>query len=586
MAENQVEEVKQKSDIVSVIGERIELKKAGRNFKANCPFHGEKTPSFVVSPELQIYKCFGCQQAGDVFTFLEEYEGMGFGEALKYLADKVGIKLKQVANGQASEKEKYFEINSLAARFYNYILLNLPVGKEALSYLMEERGLKMDTIKTFGIGFAPDKDDALFSFLSGKKKINPKELEISGLAVGARGKHFDRFKGRIIFPIADARGNTIALAGRILPKYEREGIGKYINSPETPIYHKGSTLYGLDITKKEIKKEGVAVVVEGEVDLISSYQNGVKNVVAIKGSALTPDQIRLLSRITNNIILCLDSDFAGEEASRRGIANAYDLGLLVHVASFRKYKDPDEFARADKEGFKKALEKAVPAWDFLINTAVQRDDTTTGEGKQKISREVVPILALITDKIVQSHYISTLAKRISVDESAVATELERFISKQAPPKVEVFEKEENVVSSRRELLEEKLIVLLYKDPETVIKSLGEIPVKSPFVKRILEEHIAHAKKHKKFNVADFVKGLPEELSKKYSEIVLKEEEEGDTIHALEQVKYELQKLELKEEIQGLSKEISTNEAEGDKKGLEKAQKKLRDVSLRLSKLSS
>lgn len=585
MPQNQVDEVKQKSDIVSVIGERIELKKAGRNFKAVCPFHGEKTPSFIVSPELQIYKCFGCQAAGDVFNFLEEYEGMDFGEALKYLAEKSGIKLKPIAGGQASEKEKYFEINSLAARFYNYILLNLPIGKEALNYLIEDRGLKIETLKTFNVGFAPDKDDALYSFLSGKKKINLRELEIAGLIVKGRGKYFDRFKGRVIFPINDVRGNTIALAGRILPKYERRDIGKYINSPETPVYHKGSTLYGIDVTKKEIKKEGVAVVVEGEVDLISSWQNGVKNVVAIKGSALTGDQIRLLSRITNNIILCLDSDFAGEEASRRGIANAYDLGLLVHVTSFRKYKDPDEFARADPEGFKKALDKALPAWDFLINTAVSRYDTSTGEGKQKISREVVPILALITDKIVQSHYVSLLAKRISVDEDAVATELTRYISKQAPPKVEIFEKEESVVSSRRELLEEKLIVLLYKDPETIIKNIGQIPVKSPFVKRILEEHIAYAKKHKKFVVADFVKELPDELSKKYAEIVLKEEEEGDTIHALEQVKYEINKLDVKEEIQNLSKEISLLEEADDKKGLEKAQKKLRDASLRLSKMS-
>src|SRR3990167_5278760 len=307
---DQVDEVKQKIDIVSLIGEYVQLKKAGRNYRALCPFHSEKTPSFMVSPELQIYKCFGCGESGDAFSFLEKYEGMDFGEALRFLADRAGIKLVALRPGEQGEKERLYEINNLASRFYHYILVGHPAGKQAYNYLTRERGLKAGTIETFQVGFSPDVPGAIRKFLVEKKKFADRELEKAGLSVLGRAA-IDRFRGRITFPLLDHRGNIVGFAGRTMPGAKTE-LAKYINSPETPIYHKSRVLYGLNLAKTRIKEKKTAIVVEGELDMISSWQAGVENTVAIKGSAFTEEQLRLLTRFCQKVILALDTDFAGD----------------------------------------------------------------------------------------------------------------------------------------------------------------------------------------------------------------------------------------------------------------------------------
>ncbi|KKR56946.1 MAG: primase protein [Candidatus Woesebacteria bacterium GW2011_GWC2_40_30] len=327
MPENQIEEVKGSA----IIGERIELKKAGRNYKANCPFHGEKTPSFMVSPELQIFKCFGCDAKGDVFSFLEQYEGMEFPEALKYLADRAGVKLQKFQGGESSEKERLIEVNTQTLRFYNYLLLEHPVGKKALDYLMNQRGLKKETIQEFSLGYSPESSYSLKKFLVDKKKFTPSEVERAGIGIVRGSNLYDRFNGRVVFPLFDHRGNSIGFSGRVLPWDKRE-TGKYINSPETPLYHKSNVLYGLNLARGLIKKKKTAIVVEGELDLISSWQAGIKNVVAIKGSALTEEQVKLLSRFAQRFILALDSDMAGDAATRRGIKVASDMGVEIKVA--------------------------------------------------------------------------------------------------------------------------------------------------------------------------------------------------------------------------------------------------------------
>src|SRR6266404_4981814 len=268
MPDSQIEEIKSKVDIVNIIGEHVKLTKAGTNYRGLCPFHNEKSPSFMVSEELQIYKCFGCGEGGDVFTFLEKYEGMEFPEALKYLAEIAGVKLVSSAPVDNS-KEILYEINNLAAKFYNYLLVSHSIGKVALNYLKEERKINDDSIKTFNIGFAPLNKNVLTDFLVNKKKFKLKDIEKAGLIL-VKNNVYERFNGRIIFPISDHRGNVIAFAGRQLPPGNPRS-GKYINSPETPIYHKSNSLYGLNLTKDFIKKSGFAVVVEGEVDLISSF---------------------------------------------------------------------------------------------------------------------------------------------------------------------------------------------------------------------------------------------------------------------------------------------------------------------------
>ncbi|KKU09188.1 MAG: primase protein [Candidatus Woesebacteria bacterium GW2011_GWB1_45_5] len=409
MPQDQVEEVKQKTDIVSIIGERIEIKKAGRNFKANCPFHGEKTPSFMVSPELQIFKCFGCGEGGDAFSFLEKYEGMEFGEALKYLADRAGVKLQRVDLGAGSEKEKLIEINTQALRFYNYLLLSHPIGQKALDYLLKERGLKKQTIEEFSLGYSPENPATFKKFLVDKKKFNPGDIAKGGLGLIRGSQIYDRFSGRIVFPLFDHRGNPVGFSGRVLPWDKRE-TGKYINSPETPLYHKSNVLFALNLTRPFIKKKKVAIVVEGELDAILSYQAGIRNIVAIKGSALTEEQVRLLSRFAPKFILALDADIAGDSAARRGITVAGNLGVEVKVATITKYKDPDEAARGDLESYKKDLINAKGVWDYLIDSVFARSE--------------------IGDKIVQAHYANVLARKLDVPLSAVSEEIGKVEAKE------------------------------------------------------------------------------------------------------------------------------------------------------------
>lgn len=555
MADNQIEEVKSKTDIVSLLSEYLELKKAGRNYKANCPFHGEKTPSFMVSPELQIFKCFGCDAKGDVFTFLERHEGMEFGEALKYLADKAGVKLTSFKPTETSEKEKIIEINKNTLNFYDYVLTSHPKGKKALDYLIKERGLDLETIKLFKIGFSPEDYSALSNFLTNKKKYKEIELSKAGLLVG-RG--IDRFRGRVIFPLMDHRDNIIGFAGRILP-WVKQDAGKYINSPDTPAYHKSKVLYGLNITKSHIRDLKFAVVVEGELDMISSYKAGIKNVIAIKGSALTEDQIRLIGRFCKKIVLCLDSDFAGDEAAKRGAILAENLGFEVRVAHLEGYKDPDEIARNDPEKYKKAINGAIPIWDFLINSSVKKYGLTTGEDKGKISQEVVPVLASIEDKIVQAHYVELLARKLSVPVEAVFSQIEKNSSKIKTEEVNSIQKQEK---TRRQLLEEKLLVNAISQQSKIIfeKKTKDLII-SDFILKII----------KNFEEG---KNLPEELKEGYGEMVLcnSESEEIDKIIT------ELTRLKLKQDLEDLGEKIKLDE--NDKELLEEFSK----ISKKLSAL--
>ena len=578
--DNQVQEVKNRSDIVSIIGERIELKKAGRNYKANCPFHGEKTPSFMVSPELQIFKCFGCGEAGDVFSFLEKYEGMEFPEALKYLADKAGIKLIRANFGEASEKEKLIEIHSEALKFYTYLLMEHPVGKKALEYLLKDRGLKRSTIEEFKLGYSPENSLPLKKFLVDKKKFHPNDLEKAGIALVRGSNVYDRFNGRVIFPLFDHRGNPIGFSGRVLP-WDKRDTGKYINSPETQIYHKSSVLYGLNLTRVNIKKKKVAIVVEGELDLISSYQAGIKNVVAIKGSALTEEQVRLLSRFAPKFILALDSDFAGDAAARRGITIAENSGVEVKVAKISKYKDPDEAARGDLESYKNDLIHAESVWDYLIGSVFARFKGDTGEGKAKISKEIVPIIAGIEDKIVQAHYANIIAGKLGVPLEAVTEQIEKVNIGGAEVAAGTIEAEQAKGLSRRDLLEERLITLAFQNnPAVLLEKSVAMLVTRPVYQKIL----SYLGEIKKFEAGEFGKLLPPELFDAYSKLMLIDSHEEDWQKELDLIKKELKILTIKDNLKLLTTQMRETEAKGDKEKLLKAQNQFNKLAKKLSHL--
>lgn len=578
--QDQVNEVKVKTDIASIIGERIELKKAGRNFKALCPFHGEKTPSFMVSPELQIFKCFGCGESGDVFSFLEKYEGMEFSEALKYLADRAGIKLQRTSFSASSEKERLIEINTQTLRFYNYLLLNHAIGKKALEYLIKDRGLTRSTIEEFQLGYSPDNSALINRFLVDKKKFSPKDIERAGTGIVRGNGVYDRFSGRIIFPLFDHRGNPIGFAGRILPWDKRE-TGKYINSPETLLYHKSSVLYALNLTRPLIKKKGVAIVVEGELDAISSYQAGIKNVVAIKGSALTEEQVRLLSRFAPKFILALDADIAGDAAARRGIAVAENAGIEVKIAEMKDFKDPDEAARKNLEEYKKTLIKSVPVWDFMIDSTFSRNDPSTGEGQAKISRELTPILAEIEDKIVQAHYAGIVAQKLGIAVDAVLDQIAKVAQKVESGFAQ--EEKKTPMADRRKLLEERFLALSFQgNPETLLKGKIRDLIQDPLYKRILEEYKTYASKNKVFNPTSFSEKIPPELFDGFATLILKEEKSEGFEKELDLVLKELKILDIRQKLKDLTAEIKRLEEAGEKEKLLKAQNKFNILAATLS----
>ena len=587
---DQVEEVKNKTDIVTIIGERIQLTKAGKNFKANCPFHSEKTPSFIVSPEIAHYKCFGCGETGDVFTFLEKFEGMEFFESLKYLAERAGVKLVLSSNNQKGIKETLYEINNLVSKFYSYVLLTHPDGKRPLKYLLEERGLKTTTIETFKLGYSPDQPLALKGYVLEKKKVTTANLEKTGVVYKKDNSMVDRFKGRIVFPLYDHRGNICGFAGRILPWIEKalppgRAFGKYINTPETAIYLKSNLLYGLNLSKAEIKKSGYAVIVEGELDMISSWQTGVKNVVAIKGSALTPSQVKLLSRYAKKIVLALDSDFAGNSAARRGIEIADKEGLEIKVARLGKYKDPDDAARSDPEFYKKAIKEAVSIWDFLIETIFSKHEELEGIDKAQISKEIVPILLSIEDRIVQAHYIEVVAKRLKIPQEAVYDQVKSKIVKPTSSSSEVeLEKK----GDRPELLEERLLSLMISyNPLLFLEKSYADYIKHPLNVRLYKSLLDYLKENTEFEMAKFSTSLPTELVDGFNNLVFKGSEIADDspevyVKEIEIVMREIELLRIRADIKKLTQEMS-------KKGLSDEQldslnKEFNNLTKRLSEL--
>ena len=390
---SEIEDIKNKLDIVDVISQYIPLKKAGRNYKGVCPFHSEKTPSFMVSSEKQIFHCFGCGKGGDIFGFLMEKEGLSFVEALNQLAEKAGIELK-TQSLDWGEKSKLFAINELANKFFEKSLTDSEEGRIAMNYLVN-RGINRDTIKTFRVGYASKGWEYLYKFLQRKEYIKA-DIDRAGLIVQRRKGWGDKFRNRIMFPIANVGGKIAGFTGRVL---NPEDLPKYLNSPETPVFNKSKILYGLAITKEEISKTKTAILVEGQMDVLASYQAGVKNVIASSGTALTMDQIHLIRRYAETLILALDADSAGGQATKRAIELASTYDLEIKVAILGKYKDPDEVIKDGVDKWKEIIDKAVPIIDFYIQYAVNKYGKDTIVAKKKIVAEVLPVVSLLDSPV-------------------------------------------------------------------------------------------------------------------------------------------------------------------------------------------
>ena len=431
--EDKISEIKHAADIVDIVSEAVLLKKAGRNFLGLCPFHTEKTPSFTVSPDKQIFYCFGCGTGGNVFSFLMKQEGLSFPETARRLAKRYGIDLpiNPLSPDQLkkiNEREGLLDINRRAMKFFHQALCREPAGQVARSYL-KQRGISQKTIDDFKLGYAPDGWDRLLNYFD-SRRISPTLIEKAGLIVPRKNKngYYDRFRNRIMFPIIDASMQVIGFGGRVLD----DSLPKYLNSPETPVYNKGRSLYGIEQAKKKCRESGAVFIVEGYLDALALYQHGIENSVATLGTALTSDHVRLLTRYAGRMFLVYDSDEAGIRSAQRCIDTFWkehvdfsrqdvysEERADTHILVLPSGHDPDSYVfEHGPEAFLEAASKSPGIITFLMNRAVDKHGLST-EGKIRIISELQQSLAAINDRVAQSLYIKQLAERTGIAEAAI-----------------------------------------------------------------------------------------------------------------------------------------------------------------------
>lgn len=422
---SQIAEIKEKLDIVNIIGERIKLQKRGKNFLGLCPFHSEKTPSFNVSPDMQRYICFGCKRKGDVFEFIQEFDRLTFPETLEFLADKAGVTLQKLTpDPQEKMRKDLFAVLELAQRFFEYMLQEHALGQPAREYL-EQRGLSPSIAKRFGLGFAPDNWDSLASYLVQKKKFSPETVIAAGLALaGKSGRPYDRFRGRVMFPLHDHRGRVVGFSGRILESEAKEA--KYINTPETTLYHKRNLLYGYWQNLNFIREAEAVIITEGEFDVLSSVQVHVQNIVAVKGSALTEEQVRTLARTVQTIYLALDADSAGVEATKRAIEIVQPFPVSLRVIPLTGGKDPDDLARTNPAEWRDAIKNHISAFEYVLNHTLQEHNIETPDGLKNATNIMLGLLTKVEHIVERSFYLKQLSERLHVGESILEEQWQHF----------------------------------------------------------------------------------------------------------------------------------------------------------------
>ncbi len=491
--ENKIEEIRSAANIVDIISEYVQLRKRGKNFIGLCPFHTEKTPSFTVSEDKQIYHCFGCHSGGNVFKFLMEYEKISFIESVQELAEKVGILIEvdeeEFAQKQ-SEQEILYDINTEAARYFSNNLLNHSNAEIAREYF-HKRKVKPQTLRAFGLGYAFPGWDFFVNYAQEKKIDLERAVALGLIGQSNDGRLYDKFSGRIIFPIFSPNGRVVAFAGRILEN--RENAAKYLNSPESLIYIKGRTLYGLSHAKDEIRKLDKAILVEGYMDLISLHQSGIKNVVAVSGTALTEEQVQLLSRYTKNVVLLFDADTAGIKASMRSIELLLRKDMEIKIASLPKGEDPDSFVNNyGREKFEEIIKKAQNFLEyqsaFYEAQGMFDDPSKTAEA----IRELVKPAAIINDELKRNLLIKSIAKKFNLREKLMESELDKAIAsagkqvtsgerirdrEQAKINIELNSSNGKKLSASGYNLEKEIIRMLFEGNEEVIEFIStQIPL--------------------------------------------------------------------------------------------------------------
>lgn len=582
---DEVDKVKAKLDLVDIISEYLPLKKAGRNFKANCPFHHEKSPSFVISPERQIWHCFGCQKGGDMFTFMEEYEHIDFSESLKILAEKANVTLSKPVfkTKKEEQKAKIYEINHLAAQFYHYLLTEHASGKAALVYVLEKRGVKKAVAETFMLGYAPNQMSALSKYLTTKKGYTTQELVEAGVSVLRQGRLMDFFQNRLIFPIQDSRGNIIAFSGRALREYDQP---KYINTRETPVYVKGDTVFGILQAKEGIKREQKVILMEGEFDVISSFQEGITNTVAVKGTALTESQIKLLKRFTQKIVFCFDTDPAGTQAQKRSIGLIAKEGISAAVVIPPEGKDADELLRQNPGLFKKALKEEKNIYDYIIETALSEENPKTAEGKKNVLLKTLPYLVDIENEIVKEHYLKKTAQALDSTFDAVSREAEK-LTKPSPVEIKKpFIQKKN----RPEMLEQHLLTLILqsenpKENIVIASSIVDaVPMTNENIHKLFIFLKEYFQTHEELSVSEINQFLDIELIPVFDYCLLAPLPPLTTIelyrHEVEKTAREVKMLSVKTLLNKISEKIKLAEKGGKDEDISKLQQEFDNLASR------
>jgi len=595
---SQSEEIKSKLDIVEVIREYVPVKAVGANFQALCPFHNEKTPSFVISPDKQIWHCFGCGRGGDVFSFVMEKEGLGFMETLRLLAPKAGVVLKHEDAAVYSRRNRLLDILELAGKYYAHIL-GTPPGAAAKAYLLK-RELNENTISDWHLGYSPDGWDNLYKFLKARPLVGTKytdeEIFLAGLITKKEGarSYYDRFRDRIMFPIWDANSNLIAFTARINPAKEKtEKMGKYINSPQSQVYDKSRVLFALNKAKNAIRQADLAIVVEGQMDAISCHQHGFTNVVASSGTALTSEQVSLIKRFTNNVALCFDMDDAGQMAADRGIKEVLAQELSLKVITLPFGKDPDDCLKNNPADFAKAVKEAKLMLEYYLEKITAGLDLSQLVNKQSVTKKMLAMIALVHNKLERDFWLHKLSEAVTVDESLLRENLEKTMktdgvvkSGQATPEIKIAPAQ----IRREDLLAELLLALLVKFPDHINYCLSNLEaeyIDSPALSRFYNNLIIYYNKFTSLEYEAFRVYLAEagaEEEKILDKLILLGEkdfydyEPGQVKAEIIKIVVDLKKFGWQKKIKHLEKMIAVAEQSGENTELELLMTELKSLT--------
>jgi len=611
------DEIKSKLDIVEVIREYVPVKAVGANFQSLCPFHNEKTPSFVISPEKQIWHCFGCGKGGDVFSFVMEKEGLNFIEALRILAQKAGVILKNENTENRSKRNRLLDIMELAGKYYAH-LLKAQTGQKAKEYLLR-RGLKEETIEDWQLGYSPDSWSGLYDFLLSRprlgRKYNDEEILATGLIIKKEGsavegrRYYDRFRDRIMFPILDVNNNFVAFTARINPDKEKtEKMGKYINSPQTEIYDKSRVLFALNKAKEAIRKSDLAIVVEGQMDAIACHNYGFKNVVASSGTALTTEQVTLIKRFTKNLALAFDMDEAGQNATDKGIKEALAQGLNIKIIILPFSKDPDDCLRENPDDFRVAIEKAQPILEYYFNKVSAGLDLEKIENKTIVRDKMFAMINLVPNKSDQGYWLKRISEELDFSEIDVREEFTRYSLKTSAGANKNFNtnqkqadfQDQQLPLAREEMLSELFLSLLIKFPELISYSLDNFDTNKLYPienSQFYENLIIYYHKNLTCDYENFKLYLEEidsSFEKQLNKLVLLGEKEfysHDNDKAREElikIIVELKRYDLKKRLRKLEKallETEKNQEINNHEEVEKLMLDLKATSEELNKLT-